>query len=120
MRRLTGDRGLTLIEVAVAILILAIGTLAALRSLDISTTTAGGAEARVLAQIAVRNRAEELRLFGPNASLPDTVTIAGRSLTVDQDSAPTAGGLVRVTLVARAEGSAGAQLVIFVPPGAPG
>ena len=118
MRRLRRrDRGLTLVELAVAILVLSIGTIAAMRGLDHAPRAAAGAEARALAQIAVRNRAEELRLLGPGAVLPDTVTLAGRSLTLEQEQQTTAGGRVRLTLTARVPGTAGAQLVVHLDPG---
>ncbi|WP_299693822.1 prepilin-type N-terminal cleavage/methylation domain-containing protein [uncultured Tateyamaria sp.] len=117
MRPITRDRGLTLVELAIAILVLSIGTIAAMRGLDHATRTAAGAEARALAQIAVRNRAEELRLLGPDASLPETVTLDGRAVTLDEDRTVTAGGLVRLTLTARVPGAAGAQLVVYLDPG---
>ncbi|MEL7091491.1 MAG: type II secretion system protein [Pseudomonadota bacterium] len=118
MRRIGGTSGLTLVELAVAILVLSIGTLAALRSLEGSSKAALQAEDRVLAQIAVRNRAEELRLYGPGAALPTEVTLAGHPLTLSQDTTVTAGGLARVTVVAQVASGAGAQLVVWVAPGA--
>lgn len=113
-----GDRGLTLVELAVAIVILSIGTLAAIRSLDQARVQTAGAEARTLAQVAARNRAEELRLLGPDAALPEQVQIGGRTLRIDTDRTVTAGGLVRARIVAQAiDGAGGAQVIVFLSPG---
>ncbi|MEL6886684.1 MAG: type II secretion system protein [Pseudomonadota bacterium] len=116
--RLSQDRGLTLVELAVAILILSIGTLAAMRSLDQARVQTAGAEARTLAQVAARNRAEELRLLGPNAVLPDAVDMGKRTLRIETVRTTTAGGLVQARITARAtDGAGGAQVVVYLSPG---
>lgn len=117
--RLKSDRGFTLMELAVAVLVLSIGSIAALRSLDQARVASVGAEDRALAQIVVRNRAEELRLFGPEAVLPQTVTMSNRTFDVTTTRQVTEANLVEITLTARVpeRSGAGATLVVFLPAG---
>jgi len=109
-----GDRGLTLVELAVAILVLALGAIAALRATDQSRLAISGAQDRALAQVVVRNRAEELRLPAA-AALPAEVTQAGKTFAVETRTERTAAGLVEATITARATSGAGAQLVVYLP-----
>ncbi|WP_299297318.1 type II secretion system protein [uncultured Tateyamaria sp.] len=113
------DRGLTLLELAVAVLVLAMGSMAALRATDQARVAIGGAEDRTLAQLAVRNRAAELRLPPGSVPLSAEVDVAGRVITLDTASVPTAAGLTRITITGRAPSGAAAQMVIYVAgPGA--
>ena len=57
------SRGFTLLELALAILVLTLGSLAALRATDQSRLAIGGETPRLLARLAARNRAEELQLI---------------------------------------------------------
>jgi len=111
------QRGFTLIELAVAILILSIGSIAVMRSLDQAQVSAAGAEDRALAQIIVRNRAEELRLLGPYAQLPGTEAMARREFTITVTRETTAAGLIEATIAAQAttRSGAGAVLVTYLP-----
>lgn len=109
------DRGLTLLELVVAVLVLSLGSIAALRAVDQSRIAIGGAEPRALAQIVARNRAQELRLFGGRADLPRQVEMGGRVFRVSVQRARTAGGLIRASITVRAVGGPGAHLVAFVP-----
>ena len=110
------ERGMTLIELVVAILVLSLGSLAALRAADQSALAITGAQERLLAQIAVLNRAEELRILGAAAgSLPGTVEQGGQRFTLGQTQEATAGGLMKTTLTARGPGGAGALLVVYLP-----
>jgi len=116
-RRVTragSDRGLTLLELAVAVLVLAMGSVAALRATDQARVSIGGAQDRMLAQLVVRNRAEALRLPPGSVPLPAQVDVAGRTIVVSTVSEPTAAGLSRVTVTGRAPGGAAAQMVIYV------
>tara|TARA_R110002049_G_scaffold44333_3_gene129868 strand:- start:115894 stop:116280 length:387 start_codon:yes stop_codon:yes gene_type:complete len=115
--RVRRDRGLTLVELTVAILVLAIGSVAALRAADQSRLAIGGGQDRVLAQLAARNRAEELRVLGGSGggALPGVVVQAGRNFTLTTTTARTASGLVEATITARAPGGGGAVQVIYLP-----
>ncbi|WP_204115945.1 type IV pilus modification PilV family protein [Shimia biformata] len=111
------DRGLTLLELAVAVLVLAIGTLAALAAADQSRLAIGQAKPRLLARIAAENRAAELRL--PGIALPGTVEIGGMPVTLLAQYATTAAGLSEVTITARTAAGPGAVLVTWLPGVAP-
>lgn len=108
------DRGLTLIELAIAVFVLAVASVAAMRAADQSRLAIGGETPRLLARVVAQNRAEELRLYGATARLPATVTLGGHTITIESDSAATEAGLVRMTLVARAESGPGAQVVTYL------
>ena len=111
------SRGLTLLELVVAIFVLALGSMAALRAVDQSRLVIGGADDRLLAQIVARNRAEALRLFGPAAvaSLPARVEMGGRGFALHTEMQVTAGGLHRVDLSVRSAAGPGVSLVVFLP-----
>lgn len=114
-----GNSGLTLLELAVAILVLAIGSLAAIRASDQSRLAIGGETPRLLARIAARNRAEELQLYGATGTpLPRQVALGGQSFDITTETEPTAGGLLRATVTARARTGEGATLILYLP-GAP-
>lgn len=92
--RLTGagkDRGLTLLELVVAIVILSIGSLAAIRATDQSRRVIGQDRARILAHEVALNRIEELR-FGTGAST-GTVMMGGLRFEVDTTFLNTDAGL---------------------------
>lgn len=108
------DQGLTLIELAVAVLVLSIGSIAAIRATDQSRVVIGGSETRLFAQIAARNRAEELKLLGPYAGLPSSVTLAGQEFALEQANETTAGGFVQATISAKGE-RGGALYVVYLP-----
>lgn len=114
---LRGHRGLTLLELVVAIAVLAIGTLATVRAVDQSRLSLGEATARTLAHQVARNRIEELRLLGTAAQgLPAEVTMAGQRFSLEVQRRTTAGGLVRVDVTARSALGPGALLVAVLPP----
>ena len=108
------DAGLTLVELAVAVLILAIGSIAAIRATDQARVGIGGAQDRTLAQLVARNRAEELRI-DPFAALPASVDLAGQNFTVTSTTKSTAAGLREITIVARSQNGAGALYVVYLP-----
>jgi general secretion pathway protein I len=108
------DAGLTLVELAVAVLILAIGSIAAIRATDQARIGIGGAQDRTLAQLVARNRAEELRIDA-FANLPSAVALAGQNFTVTTTTKSTAAGLREVTVVARSQNGAGALYVVYLP-----
>ncbi|WP_164860870.1 prepilin-type N-terminal cleavage/methylation domain-containing protein [Parasedimentitalea marina] len=112
--------GLTLVELAVAILVLAIGSMAALRATDQSRLSIGSEMPRILARLAARNRAEELQLYGPGHALPGQVTLAGQPISIETHSETTAGGLLLSRITARAVSGEAAMLVVYLPPGCDG
>ena len=118
---MTSPRGFTLIELAIAVAILAIGTMAAFRTFDAAQRGIGGQVARALAHEVALNRAAELRMIGMVAgrALPSTVTQGHTDWRVDVAEAVTDGGLVAVNIVVSAPGQPGARIVAFVTGAAP-
>jgi len=111
------NRGITLLELVVAVLVLALATMAALRSTEHATRALGGETARVLALQVALNRAEEYRLFaaGLARGLPRELRY-GRSLWhLDVTEEPTRAGHVLVTIGARGETGPGARIAVIAP-----
>ncbi len=114
--RLRANSGLTLLELALAILVLALASLAALRSSDQSRRAIGGEMPRLMARVAVRNRIEELALYGREADkLPQKVRIGPQEIRLSHEMQPTAGGLLRLEVTGRAQSGEGASLVTYLP-----
>ncbi len=114
-----GDRGISLIEMVVAVLVLSIGVIAGFQSLSQSRRVIGGELPRLLAHTVALNRAEELAILGASAGglLPQTVEAGGIEWRVDVASEPTKAGFVQVTVRASAPDQPGAVYVAFVRPG---
>lgn len=118
-RRLTPQsRGLTLLELVVAVLVLAIGSLAALQAVDQSRRAIGGAMPRMLAQLVAQNRAEALRLAGlpSGLSLPSQVQMGPYRYQLTVRTKATASGLIEVEIHAVSSAGPGALLVSFLAP----
>lgn len=120
--RCRNTRGLTLLELVVAVFVLSLGSIAAVRATDQSRLAIGGMETRVLAQIVARNRVQELQLYGvgKSAGLPTQVEMGGRRFTVQVARESTAGGLVRAEVSVRGPDGPGAYLVAYVTRNGPG
>lgn len=118
-RGLKRDRGLTLLELVVAVMVLAIGSIAALSAMDHARTAIAGGAERTLATLAATNRTQELRLQDTGASLAEKVTLGGRSFTLTTRTEATAGGLQRVEVRAAAQGGPGAVRVVYLAPVVP-
>ena len=110
------ERGLTLIEVTVAVLVLSIGTVAALRAFDAARLQIGGAPERLFAQQVALNRAAEFRALGAEAArgLPETVTYAGRDWQLAVTETETLGGYTELRVQAVGPRGEGALVVGFV------
>lgn len=118
-QKVTKDKGFSLLELVVAVAVLAIGTLAAMRATEQSRHALAGAPGRLLATIVAQNRAEELHLYGAatGRGLPDRVEMGGQAFAVDVGFKQTAAGLTEAQISARAETGEGAQLVAILPSG---
>lgn len=107
------DRGVTLLELVIAIAILGLGSAAAWRSFDAARRGAGGQMERTLALEVAQTRAAELRLG--LAGLPERVRLGGIDWTLATTARQTDGALAETELVVTAPGRAGARLLIWRP-----
>lgn len=111
-------RGLTLLELVIAVAILALGTLATLNATNQARHSLGGAAPRLLAQLAAENHAEALRL--PEAGAPPTsVTLGPYDFQIETRRRNTAAGLTRADITVRSSEGPGASLVVILPPQVP-
>lgn len=109
MRR---DAGLSLIELAVAVLVLSIAVVGLFRVFDAALFNAASQRDRVLALMVAQNRAEEIALGFREG--PSELRLAGRDWTIESQSRATQGGFVEVTLlVTPVDGGAGAMLTTY-------
>ena len=115
--RANGTRGVTLLELVIAVFVLSIGTLAALRSVDHAQTTLGTEIPRMFATQVALNRAEELRLFGSDKgrTLPNTVTFGPYDWQIKMIYKPAGPGNVEVEILAQSQGQPGGRIVVFAP-----
>jgi len=112
-----GARGFSLIELLVAVAVLAMASVAALRSFDAAQRGIGGQAARLIAAEVALNRAAMLRLEGAEAgrALPPRVVMGGIAWTLETAQAETASGMIAVDItVSQAQGP-GAALRAVVP-----
>lgn len=108
--------GMTLIELAIAITILSVASLAAFRSFEQAGQQAQGVLARGLAHQVALNHAAELRALGltDGRALPDQRRMGPYDWAIRLDEAPTAGNLVEVAITVSAPDLPGARLVIYL------
>lgn len=117
-RKKKSERGITLLELVIAVFVLAMGSIAALRTSDQARVAIGGAQDRMLAQLAARNRAEELRLpDGGAIELSDIVPLGGQDFIITTETLPTVSGVVQVAISAQSERGVGARIVVYLPGG---
>ncbi|NCQ25167.1 MAG: hypothetical protein COW54_10505 [Rhodobacteraceae bacterium CG17_big_fil_post_rev_8_21_14_2_50_63_15] len=112
-----GDRtrGVTLLELVIAVFVLSIGTLAALRSVDHASRALGGEAARFMALEVALNRAEEYRLLGARAavSLDRRVEYGPYEWHLEISEETTRAGFTEATILARSEGQPGGRIVVI-------
>lgn len=110
-----GTRGVTLLELVVAILVLAMATMAALRSTEQATRALGGETARLMALQVALNRAEEYRFLGAReaGALPRTLRYGPGEWRLDITEEPTRAGFVQATIRARGDGGPGAVVAVI-------
>jgi len=109
------------LELVVAVLVLAIGSLAALQAVDQSRRSIGGAMPRLLAQVVAQNRAEELRLVGLHGpsgglNLPSQLQMGPYNYQLTVTTKTTASGIIEAKIRAVSSEGPGALLVTFLPP----
>ncbi|MEO0385960.1 MAG: type II secretion system minor pseudopilin GspI [Pseudomonadota bacterium] len=114
MRR--GTRGITLIEVLCAVLVLGIAVTAVFRTLEAQTRSTGAMADRVFAHWVAENVIAETRLSG---RFPDTADaqLGGVSWDIAVTAAEASFGLLRVEVEVTAPDRPGARLVAFLPGG---
>jgi general secretion pathway protein I len=111
-----GDAGVSLIEVAIAVLILSIALIGTFRVIDQGTRQVSGERERVLGRLVAQNRAAEMRLAQPG--LAETVDLGGRRWVVRTGDARTSAGFDEVEiLVTPAGGGATSRLVTYLDAG---
>ena len=111
------SRGFSLIELLVAVAVLAIAAVAALRSFDAAQRGIGGQGARLIAAEVAQNRAAMLRIEGAEAgrTLPPRLRMGGIDGVLETTQAETASGMIAVDIrVTQADGP-GATLRAVVP-----
>ena len=116
---LKSDAGVSLIEVTVAVLVLAIGVSAGMQSLSQARIGIGTEVPRLIAREVALNRAEELQILGSAAGLPSQVDRGGIMWNVVVESAATAGGDVELRISVRADGHPRALITAYAPASPP-
>ncbi|GAW33309.1 hypothetical protein RA2_00345 [Roseovarius sp. A-2] len=111
----TATRGVTLLELVIAVFVLAIGTIAALRSADHAGRALGGEAARVMAMQVALNRAEEYRLLGAReaVNLSRSVRYGPFDWTLEISEEATRAGFTEATILARTDGQPGSRIAVI-------
>ena len=105
------DRGISLIEMVVAVLVLSIAVVGLFRVMDQATRTTAANRDRQLAGIVARNMAASLRL---GAELPEQTRLGGQIWSVTHQAESTSGGSEAVTIrVAPTGGGPAAVLTTY-------
>ena len=119
-RRVTSrkrQRGIALVEVLVAVTVLAIVLIGTFRALDRQSANTIGLADRMFAHWAALNSMEEARLEGlvEGHETKGTTTLGGITWTVTVRRESTPDGLTRLMVESTAKGRAGAVLIGFLP-----
>lgn len=114
--RTKADQGFTLLELVVAVFVLALGTIAVLGVINQARRGIGEEHLRFLAETVAVNRAQQIRFYGPGAALPARVQQGGYDWQVETKATPTRAGLVELVITVHGAGLPGARLVAFARP----
>jgi len=116
-----GAGGFSLVELVVAILVLSIGTVGALRAFQQAGRDTTGLTARQLALQVAQSRADEIRLLGiaEAGALPEEVEMGRLRFRVTLTRAPTRGGLVEAVIAVTQPDGPGVRLVAYFAAPAP-
>lgn len=111
------DRGVSTLEVLIAIVVISISALASYRALGQSAELSRDLELRSFALEVARNRAEEIKLLGVTAArdLPQSERMGPTDWTITTQEAETAVGLIEVAILVQTEDGPGVRLVTFMP-----
>lgn len=111
-----GERGITLIEVLTALVVLSIALIGTFRTIDHQARSTGALEDRLFAHWLAENRLADLRLEGLPAkrNLSEKVRFAGTDWTIQIRQHDETDRLVRVELEARSERKPGAVLTGYI------
>ncbi len=111
-------RGISLIELVVAVLVLSIGVVAGFRTLGQAQRGIGEELPRLMARQAALNRAEELRLLGlaEGATLPAEVRVGPFDWQLEVTTEATAGGFAQANVLAKSPDQPGALTTVFIRP----
>lgn len=109
------EKGVSLLELIIAVMILSIGTISIMRTLDIAQRQIGDAAPRYLAQTVAMNRAEEIRAIGwaLGRGLPSVVKQGPIEWSIETQAKTAKGGLYEVTLLVTQPDGPGASMVIY-------
>lgn len=110
---LRAARGLSLLELVVAIAVLAIGTISVIRSTGQARHALEGSVPRVLAQVLAENRAEALLLPGAGG-LPGHEQIGTHGFAINLDTRATGSGLLEGRITVTSDAGPGAVLVTIL------
>lgn len=116
------DGGVSLLELAIAVLVLSIGVIAAFRSIDQSRRVIGDEPARLYAHEVALNRAEALHLPAAalaDGGLPDRVSYGGVDWAMTVTEGRTLAGFLEQVITVTAPDLPGARIVTYTLPESP-
>lgn len=115
--KLSTARGLSLLELVVAIAVLAIGTISVIRATGQARHSLEGSMPRILAQVVAENRAEALLLPGAGG-LPGFQQIGDYGFGIDLETKATRSGLLEGRITVKSDTGPGVVLVTILDAGA--
>jgi general secretion pathway protein I len=112
------DAGITLLELVLAIFILTLGSVAALRSVNTAGRGIVQEMDRILATQIALNTLEELQLIGPTLDVATTSKMGGRNWSIETRRSTTQAGLTSIEVHVASESGPGAHFTSFIGQGA--